>query len=155
MAILKKAQVETFGLLIIVILIVFIAIFAIRLSLLSPGEDVTVKDSIIANNLVVSITKVTICQRQQFPSILRSCNNEGKSCNQDSCQLLEKELSYMLEVSGFSEEEYKLTASTNEKTLIDLGNCNIQESDAIASSPYTIYLDGNSAILKFYICNQS
>ncbi len=152
MAILRKAQVETFGLLIIVILIVFIAIFIIRLSSLSADNSNNIKDSIIANNVITSITKVTICQKQQFPSILKACYNHALSCNTDSCQLLSKELSSMLESSGFSKNEYKLTAATKEKELLSIGDCNIKSGNIVASSPYTIYIEGNSAVLKMYIC---
>ena len=151
MAILKKAQIETFGLLIIVILLVFIAIFIIRLSLYPSQDNLATRDSTIANNLVTSLSKVTICEKQQLSTIIKNCYNNKNSCQQDSCQLLNKELPIMINNLGFSQQEYKLIISTKEKDILSLGSCNLN-ANVIASSPYTIYLDGNSAIMKVFIC---
>ena len=153
MVLLRKSQVETFGLLIIVILIIFLALFFIRISSFSSNIDNNVKDSIIANNIVTSITKVTICEKQQLPSIIKNCNNNVNSCSQDSCKLLDEKLSFMMDAAGYDENRYKLTVSTTQKELLSIGNCNLNDANIISSTPYTIYLDGQSAILKAYLCS--
>ena len=152
MAILKKAQAETIGLLVIVTLIVFIALFVIRLAYLTQQDNSSIKDSITVNNMVTALTKVTICEKQQLASVLKNCYNHQDSCQQDSCQLLDEKLSLMMQLSGFSQKEYKLIAATGQENLLEIGSCDITKANAITSSPYNIYLDRNSATLKIYIC---
>ncbi len=145
MVLLRKSQVEMFGLVIIVILIVIIALFAIKFALRPKVEEKPVKLGLIANNLLNAIVKANICNDKSFDDALIACGNKVPLCDNEACSLVKKELEMVMSKFGYN---YKFIASIDKKEYFVNGEC----SDGIASTSY-VSRDGSSLYsYKIYLC---
>lgn len=88
----SKAQTETMGLAIIVVLLLVIGLIALKFMI--QGTPIVSQDSYLsskANNLANSIIKANVCTGNFEQAIVACCNNEA-FCNIDACSLVQSEL---------------------------------------------------------------
>jgi hypothetical protein len=92
----KKAQMETFGLMIIVVILIVAALISLRFIILSNGTSQNQELlSIKANNLANSIKNADLCN-QNFENAIINCCNKESFCDQDACKLVSKEIELIL-----------------------------------------------------------
>jgi len=94
----KKAQVETMGLVVIIILVIFIALFFLKYS----GENKKEEDaflSIKANNYLNALKLVTV-GNTNFGALAMECCSFGTSCNM-VYQMAEASLGFLDESASF------------------------------------------------------
>lgn len=116
----KKAQAEIMGLVIIVILIVFIAIFALTF-LIKPKE---VNEDVLklkANALRSSLLKTSLCKDVTIKDELENCIDNYNECI--DCNILKGEISKIINYS-LEKEDYSFTVSVNDgNNFINIENC--------------------------------
>ena len=110
----KKGQIETMGLVIIVILLVFIAIFALSF-MIKPKQESEDILKLKANALRSSLLKTNLCEGVTVKDELESCNDYSLCF--DSCDYLEGEVVKIIKGS-LEKEKYYFKYKD-----IELGNC--------------------------------
>ena len=106
MALLKKAQVETFGLVIIVILLSFILIFALKF--ITKPKQSNLEENYLqlqANNLRSVILKTNLCPETMIKEEIINCQFNDPSCS--SCEFLEAKIKEIIEISIQSNVNYE------------------------------------------------
>jgi len=138
----KKGQTEIIGLVIIMMLIVFIGLIALKF--MSFGNNDDLKDtslSIKANNLVNALTKVDI-------DGVSLKNNAVKCCNEGCNVNFEDEIKNIMNKS--LEGDYSLIISEeNGQECAKIGICNA----GISSSKYFIRDEGDKFSINLLLCN--
>jgi len=148
----KRAQVEIFGLLIIVILITVIAIFALRFALYTREEMPRSLD-VIANNLLNALLKTTMCE-ESLSSILIKCYNNLDPCGAENCkEHISSEIRSIISKLDMKKEDYKFVVSISDDNFIDLGKCNEKKEDVFLASPYVKYVNFKLLKANLYLCN--
>ena len=98
----KKAQLEMFGLVIIVILIALILVFFIRFSLMGKGSEMpSAKLAIQASNLLNAILKANLGDKTIMDVVSDCCNDVADSCNTANIEI-KKIIDYSLEDLEYS-----------------------------------------------------
>ena len=129
----KKGQVEIMGLVIVVILLVFISIFALGF-IIKPREN-NIDDvlKLKANSLRSSLLKTTLCGNVNVQDEIENCIDNYHECL--DCNVLKDEISKMIERSIEPGENYNLVISIDEQTtFISINNC----SESINSVSQTL-----------------
>ena len=138
----KKAQTEIMGLIIIVILIVFIGLIALRF--MAFDGDSSLKDttlSIKANNLINALTKVEIDENSFKENVYDCCTS---SCSATFVTDVENIIQNSLE------GEYSLIISREDGSeCSQIGSCNA----GISSSKYFLRQHGEKFDVRLIICN--
>lgn len=148
----KKAQVEIFGLLIIVILITVIAIFALRFTLYSREESER-NTEVIANNLLNALLKTTICEKSLSDTIV-DCYNGINYCDSENCKTyIISELGFIINELDIKEEDYKFVVSISDDDFIKVGKCDEKKQDISLASPYVKNINFKLLKANFYLCN--
>lgn len=122
MVLLKKAQTEILGLVIIVILISLIGIFVLQLAMHKQPQEIEFKHlEIKANNLRNAILKTTLCQSYTIKDEIEACSYNYNLCLND-CDTLKNKIKELIEFS--IEENYNFTISSEDYFLeINKGTC--------------------------------
>lgn len=109
MVLLRKAQVETFGLVIIVILLSFILIFALRF-ITKPKQTGLEEDylQLQANNLRSVILKTNLCPETTIKEEIVNCQFNSPDCS-ESCDLLWNAVEEIIEKSVQAKVKYEFT----------------------------------------------
>lgn len=113
MALLKKGQIEIIGLVIIVLLILFIVIFALSFYL-SKQEPATLTFKALeikANNLRNAVLKTTLCSGTTIKDEIESCYYGESICFTD-CNIIKQKIKNLIDYS--IEENYNFTVKNNE-----------------------------------------
>mgnify|MGYP001613038717 CR=1 FL=1 len=119
----KKAQIETMGLVIIVVLLAFILVFVLQL--LSNPENNYLNDRYLqlnSDNLRRTILKTNLCSGVNIKDELVNCNdfNLLKCSNLNNCNDLNKIIKTIIENSLNITKNYKFTAGN---ILVEKGIC--------------------------------
>ena len=93
----KRGQIETIGLLIVVILIIFMGLFA--LMFMSKGERKTDESfySVKANNLLNAIQKASVCNEDLESGIVYCIENKEFCGQSDACDVVKVEIEKIIE----------------------------------------------------------
>lgn len=140
----KKAQMEMFGLVIIVVLIVVIALFALRFMFIGRGTSGN-KDQVLsikANNLINALLKVSVNGNDIKQDI-------GSCCVSNiNCASIENKIEEIIENS--IEENYEFTALSNDQEcfVINKGQCEF----GVSSSSYIDNIDGIKHEFSILLC---
>lgn len=117
----RKAQTEIMGLVIIVILIVFIAIFALNF-MVKPKQESEDILKVKANALRASILKTSLCGSVTVKDELENCIDGYNECL--DCGGLKQEISNMIQNSLEKNEKYSFIVSRDVgKNFINLNYC--------------------------------
>jgi len=131
-----KAQIETVGLLVIVILIILIIVFVLQFTIYNqepdnlPGKLLEIK----ANNLRNAVLKTTLCKNFNVEDEILNCFTGNSECF-DSCDQLNLEIKKIIENS--IQENYEF----NVKNLIELKKGICDEKEASVCQPLDYGLD--------------
>ncbi|MAG50336.1 hypothetical protein CL621_01685 [archaeon] len=148
----KKAQVEIFGLLIIVILITIIAIFALRFFLYTGGESERNQD-VIANNLLNALLKTTMCEKS-LSDVMVDCYNGLNSCDSENCKTyIVSEIKFIINKLDIKEEDYKFIVSISDDDFIKIGKCDEKKQDISLAAPYVKNINSKLFKADIYLCN--
>ena len=137
-----KGQIETLGLLVIVILLVFIGIFALKFMAFDNKKVVDESFySVKANNLLNAIQKASICDENMEKAIV-ACFEENSFCGRtDVCSFVEEEINKIIDES--LEEDISFTAKDSQygNIGIEIVNCNagISSVSSFIRSGYGVY----------------
>ncbi|MBS3143574.1 hypothetical protein J4446_01710 [Candidatus Woesearchaeota archaeon] len=115
----KKGQTETVGLVIIVILLIFIAIFALSFSIKPKQEN----DDILklkANALRASVLKTNLCGSVSVKDELENCIDGYNECI--DCGELSSEVVNIIK-NSLENEKYSFTVFGNNEVFMKLGGC--------------------------------
>ena len=132
----KKGQAEIFGLIIIVLLLLFALLFFIKIRQ-EDTSSVTLRSNFRVNNLLNAILKATVVDSngREVPmkELLRKCLEDAN----DNCNDEEEELRGIFEKTLMQTEKYEFKGfiANNADPKIDLherGNC----EEGISASPY-------------------
>ena len=114
----RKGQAEMVGLMVIVILLLFIGLIFLKFYLLQPSfSPVASRQSIEAGNLLNALTHVSF-QGNTFSVAVQLCAND-----QNTCQLLEQDLTSFFQTVLLPQQHYQFTLSTEGTPLLALGLC--------------------------------
>ncbi len=144
----KRAQVETMGLMIIVILIVIGALLYLRFGILQsePTTSVDKIQNIQAINLINAIMNIQICEELSVKEVVVSCEN---SENIQCCNTLEPEISSILgKTADFNNQFFILK---NNVQIIQIPEELVCEA-GIASPSYTFTGSGDVYEAYFMLC---
>ena len=139
----KKAQTETMGLMVVVVLLFVIALIALRFFInSSPTSNLDTTLSIKANNLANGIINANVCNGDFKQAIVSCCNHEDL-CNENACNLVTDELN---KVINYSDESAYVEAidQTNSKCF-SVGSCQA----GVSSAPYNL---DNGVTLNVRLC---
>ncbi len=117
----KKAQTETMGLAIIVVLLLVIGLIALRFMIQST--PVVSQDSYLsskANNLANAIIKANVCTGTFEQAIIACCNNE-LFCNIDACSLVQSEINNLS--INVNEQITSEAFDASGRLCFSIGNC--------------------------------
>lgn len=130
---LKKAQIEMIGLVIIVLLILFIAIFALSFYLSSQKPATTTFKAleIKANNLRNALLKTTLCSTTTIKDEIESCYF-GESICFDDCNIIKQKIKELIDYS--IEENYNFTIKNNE-IFFEISNGSCEEKVSAVCEP--------------------
>ena len=149
MVLMKKAQTEIMGLMIIVVLIVVIGLFAFRFMLMNQSSSNDEYLSIKANNLINSIKMTSICEKNMGDAIIACCNNQN-FCEREACGLVKEEINRIINSS--IEENFYFEAKNFEGELcFFIGSC----SNGIASSINFLNSDSGNSEIQLKLCRKS
>lgn len=141
----KKAQLEIFGLLIIVMLIVVIALFALRFMFITqPSNNQDQVLSIKANNLINALLKVNIDT---------DIKEENASCciSNINCNIIEDKISKIIENS--IEENYEFKVLSNDQDCLNIDSITKCEF-GISSSSYIDNIEGIKHEFSILLCKK-
>jgi len=133
----KKAQIETIGLVIIVALLAFILVFALQISAKpSPNTLQTRYLQLNADNLRSSILKTTICPGISIRDEIVSCNNFNvpRCPNLNTCDNLKNEIKLIIENSLNVTRNYKFEGGN---ILTSEGTCTSKITAVQEPIPYS------------------
>ncbi len=137
-----KGQIETLGLLVIVILLVFIGIFALKFM---SFDDRKVVDesfySVKANNLLNAIQKATVCDINMEKAII-ACFEENSFCGRaDVCTFVEEEINKIIDESLEEKVSFIAEDSQYGNIGVEIVNCNngISSVSSFIRSGYGVY----------------
>jgi len=117
----KKAQIEIIGLVIIVVLLVFIAIFALSF-MIKPMQHDNSLLKIKANALRASILKTDICNQVSVKDEIENCIDGYNECG--SCDKLKQDINDMITNSLEANEKYSFVVSNDYGgSFININNC--------------------------------
>ena len=116
----KKGQIEIMGLVIIVILLVFIAIFALSFSIKPKQENEDIL-KLKANALRSSLLKTDLCAGINVKDELENCINGYPECLE--CSDLENEIRDIIESSLEGERYSFIVLSIDGSSFIGFGDC--------------------------------
>ena len=116
----KKGQIEIMGLVIIVILLVFIAIFALSFIIKPEQENENVL-KLKANALRSSLLKTNLCGDITVKDEIENCVDGYHECV-DECTVLKQEIEKMIK-SSLDNEKYNFFVSNDEGSFINIDNC--------------------------------
>ena len=142
----KKAQVETIGLVVIVALLAFILVFVLQISL-QPKQN-TLQSRYMqlnADNLRSSLLKTTLCQDTNLREEILSCNDFSQpTCsNLNSCEDLENTIKTIIENSLNVTRNYKFEAGN---ILVSKGTC--KNTFTATQEP----IPNSNIVIKLEIC---
>jgi len=147
----KRAQMEIFGFLVIIILLVVVGVIYLNFAM-TPSEDVLseARTNIEVSNFLSSTMAYTPCSGNSLEDAVKNCENNGQTCGQDACALLENELLLVLNeynsvVWGGKYDGYSLNIELSEPILITEGDC----SDTILADSYKI--STSSGLIQVYM----
>ena len=115
----KKGQTEIVGLVVIVILIVFIAIFSLSFMLKPKQQD----DDILklkANNLRASLLKTNLCGGVTIKDEIENCIGGYPECG--DCSGLNSKIDIIIK-NSLESEKYSFVVLNDEEDFIRIGNC--------------------------------
>lgn len=133
----KKAQVETMGLVIIVALLAFILVFVLQIiAKPSPSNLNTRYMQLNADNLRGSILKTTICEDVNVRDEILSCNdfNDVQCSNLQDCNELKNVIKTIIENSLNVTRSYEFKAG---EILLKKGTCANVYAAASEPIPYS------------------
>ena len=148
----KKAQIEMVGLLIVVILILVGVLFYIRLSLMG-GEDnseQSIKESIVASNLVLAMLKVEVCSDVKTADVIYSCDQGLDICGGNACSLLEGEVGTIIDAIGW--EGWYLFVANRQGEADPVLEVGLECTSGIASEEYSFSSGGLNYGVKLWLC---
>ena len=115
----KKGQIEIMGLVIIVILLVFIAIFALSFIIKPEQENENVL-KLKANALRSSLLKTNLCRDITVKDEIENCVDGYNECIE--CSDLRQDIEKMIK-SSLDNEKYNFFVSNDKGSFINIGNC--------------------------------
>jgi hypothetical protein len=129
--VLKKGQVETMGLVMIVILLVIIGLFALKLSISNPNEDEFETEylQLKANSLRDTIVESSVCSISVKDEIV-NCRNNFTECF-SNCEELKEHIFYIINSSLENNIEYKFEAKGEGYNMIIGKDCRNKISSTI------------------------
>jgi hypothetical protein len=127
-----KAQIETMGLLIIVVIIVLVFLFVLAFMRSSDVEDNNDFYSLKANNLMNAIKKVSVCN-ENMEDAIKACCDGYDFCGEDACDFVEENINII--IGSSIEENYYFEAKKDENVCISLGNCEFGVSSSAFFMP--------------------
>ena len=131
----RKGQVETMGLMIIVVLILFVGIFALKFLLVSPVNNMDEPVlSIKANNLMNALSKINICDKPFNDAVVGCCDGD--------CSCLFEEVDNI--INNTLENNYKIEFCDSRSS----GSCEV----GISSTKYSFKQSGIEYGSKVYLC---
>ena len=133
----KKAQIETMGLVIIVALLAFILVFVLQiLAKPSPSNLNTRYLQLNADNLRSSILKTTICENVNIKDEILNCNdfNDVQCDNLQDCNALKNVIKTIIEDSLNVTRSYEFKAGN---VLLKEGTCTNVYAAASEPIPYS------------------
>ena len=124
-----KGQTDTFGLLLIVVMLAFIGVIFLGLMLLSPGEDDSQFLSSKANNMVNAVVKASACQRTLEDAMISCCRGD-LFCSVDACEYVEGAIRGIKEDSGEDMEFNLLNRDEGDECVPSVGSCDFGVSSS-------------------------
>ena len=115
----SRGQTETMGLVIIVILIVFIAIFSLSFMIKPEQQD----DDILklkANSLRASLLKTNLCGSVTIEDEIENCIDNYYECIE--CSNLQNEIVKILE-NSLENEKYSFIVLKDDESFMRIGSC--------------------------------
>ncbi|MFH1456342.1 MAG: hypothetical protein ABIF40_05335 [archaeon] len=150
----KRAQMEIFGFLVIVILLVVVGVIYLKFAM-TPSEDVLseARTNIEVSNFLSSIMAYTPCPGNSLEDAVKNCENNGQTCGQDACNLLENELlsalnAYNSAVWGGKYDGYTLNIELSEPISIMQGDC----FNTVLADSYKISTSGGLIQVYMQLC---
>jgi|SRR3989344_8163753 len=132
-----KGQMESMGLVLIVVLIVFLSLFALvflNKTEVKPSSALSVK----ADNLMNAVTKVNIQGKSFQEGVVECCDG--------NCDAFSAEVKKILDSS--LEENYLFSINKGNRICKELGNCR----EGIASSEYRLKEYGEQYEIRALLC---
>ena len=138
----KKAQIETMGLVIIVTLLAFILVFVLQIN--SKPNQNGINDHYLqlnADNLRSTILKTSLCEDSNIKDELVSCNNFDRTSCETTCNELKDTIKLIIMNSLNTTRNYKFMAGN---FLLEKGTCKnvyASASEPIPNSEVNIKLE--------------
>ena len=105
---LRKGQIESFGLVIIVIIFVLLFVFFIYIKTRASSDNISDRLlDIKTNNLRNSILKTTLCKDVSIKDEILNCNNGNSACG--DCDELKNKIKTIIDKSLESKIKYEFT----------------------------------------------
>lgn len=159
----KKAQMEAFGLAIIVILIALGMFFVIRFTILAPPKEVKQEfvQSQLSQNMISAIlkTKPEASTRADVTELFRECAEQSSGCSECACQLtapacgeLQQILTNIFDNTlKIWKKDYLLKYPNDEGCIFEVkqGECKF---DKDVASGFTIVTDVGPKPIYFELC---
>lgn len=120
----RKAQIEMIGLLVIVILFIFIGIFAIRFALRPESTIVAeMRTNIMVNNMLNAIIKTNTQFNKDISELIVDCYNTDAN----ACTFVKQEIPKIIELSLGKQQNYEFSVFANKEEFEELsikkGSC--------------------------------
>tara|TARA_Y100000310_G_scaffold141285_1_gene140709 strand:+ start:94 stop:537 length:444 start_codon:yes stop_codon:yes gene_type:complete len=145
----RKGQVDIFGLLLIIIMIVFIGVIIIALMLARPAEDNDVFLSSKASNMVNSLVKASSCGGTLEDAMVACCEGTGY-CLIDACEFVEGEIN---KINLGSKEDINLLLTRFEDGA-DCGLARVSCEFGITSSGFLLQSEFGSYDVRVQLCTE-
>ncbi|MEK6973699.1 MAG: hypothetical protein AABW41_00405 [Nanoarchaeota archaeon] len=145
MKITTKAQMESMGLAIVVVILVVIALIALRFVLISDSPASI--DSFLsnkANNIANSIKNADLCGSRFERAIIACCSKES-FCDKEACKLVSDETNEI--IKNGDEPSYVEALDGNGNKCFSVGSC----VNGISSSDYLLE---NNILFRVRVCRK-
>ena len=103
----KKGQMEIMGFMVIILLLFFGLIFYFKFAnsdstdLLAEAEE-----NLEVSNLLNVIKMYSVCEGEQLSDSIQECVEGGKSCGEDACDVVAREVPQIVSMNGWSNDTY-------------------------------------------------
>ena len=139
----KKGQIETIGLLVIVVLLLVIGVVFLKFNVNDKHNlKADLRTNTQTTNLLRAVMKASLSDKSVSDAVV-DC-----SFNSAQCASISDEIKKMLDVSVGKGKNYEFTASADNKQLISIGNC----TDVGIVASYQISKDGAFVEAKLKTC---
>lgn len=125
----KRGQVETVGLLVIVLLLIVIGILVLRFSLRSPSSSLPDTRSSLESTHLLQALVLTTIQGDSFADHSQRC-----STDRNACLLFQQELERVFSLLLQKGQKYSFSLHLSDQDLFTLGRCS---TGVVSSYPFT------------------